>query len=336
MFRMAELWKRVNKEYFFFGILIVLLFLLNSFDKGQFGFQTRKALYLFSYVLCALFINYILIPKFLYKNKIHLFSVLLIASVVVVIFFEEFVVEQIFLTNTHARGFNLLWTLLDVLPPLAFLIGYKFAWDAIEKQKRIDSLSRLVVESELNFLNSQINPHFLFNNLNNLYAYALESSPKTPEIILQLSSILRYMLYDCRDETVLLSKEIDNLKDYVQLSKLQISENVKVNFDVDGTASHLKITPLILVVFVENAFKHSTSSQLNNVSINILIKIIDKALHFYCENNFTNDSNNKGLDSGIGLKNVKGRLDLIYPKKHELNIDKEKNWYKVFLKIELE
>ena len=333
---MVELWKRTNKEYFFFGVLAVLLFLLNSFDKGQFGFNYRKALYSLSYVLCALFINYIVIPKFLYKRKTQLFFLFLILSITVVIIFEEFVVEKILLANSHGRGFNLFWTLLDVLPPLAFLVGFKFSWDAIEKQKKIDSLNRLVAESELNFLNSQINPHFLFNNLNNLYAYALENSPNTPKIVLSLSSILRYMLYDCREDRILLSKEIENLKDYIQLNQLQFDDKGKVNFNIEGNLSQLKIAPLILMVFIENAFKHSYASQLNNILINISIKITDKILYFTCDNNYSNNSSTNDLSKGIGLRNVKGRLNIIYSEKHELTIEDKNNMYKVFLRVELE
>ncbi|WP_431158799.1 sensor histidine kinase [Winogradskyella poriferorum] len=333
---MVELWKRINKEYFLFGVLALFLFVLNSFDKGEFGFNTRKALYSLSYVLCALFIDYVLIPNFLYKKKTWVFSLLLILSIVVVIVLEEFVVEKILLSNTHGRGFNLFWTLLDVLPPLAFLVGFKFSWDAIEKQKKIDSLNRLVAESELNFLNSQINPHFLFNNLNNLYAYALENSPKTPKIVLHLASILRYMLYDCREDRILLSKEIENLKDYIQLNQLQFDDKGKVNFRVEGNLSQLKIAPLILMVFVENAFKHSYASQLNNILINISIKITDKTLYFTCDNNYSNNSNTNDLSKGIGLKNVKGRLNIIYSEKHELIIEDKNNMYKVFLRIELD
>ena len=333
---MKQLQKRANREYLFLGILVVLLFLLNSFDKGEFGLQAHKAIFLLNYVLCALFINYVLLPKFLYQKKVWIFSILVTLLVALVIIIEEFVLEQLFFADTRGRGFNLFMTLMDVLPPLAFLVGYKFSWDAIQKQNKIDTLNRMVAESELQFLNSQINPHFLFNNLNNLYAYALDNSPKTPEIILQLSSILRYMLYDCRDKSVLLYKEIDNLKDYVELSRLQLGDEGKVDFSVEGNPAQLQISPLILMVFVENAFKHSPASQLDDVQINISVKINEKTLYFYCENNYTKNSNTDNLDKGIGLKNVKGRLDISYPHKHKLNIETTNNWYKVFLKVELE
>ena len=333
---MKQLLKRTNREYLFFFILIVLLFFLNSFERGEAGLQLHKAVFLMNYVTAALFINYFLLPQLLYKKKVWAFFAFVFLVVAFVIVMEEFVLEQLFFPDTRGQGFNLIRTIIDVLPPLVFLVGYKFSWDAIQKQNRIDALNRIVAESELQFLNSQINPHFLFNNLNNLYAHALENSPKTPDIILQLSSILRYMLYDCRDKTVLLDKEIKNLFDYIKLNELQLGDEGKVTFNIEGEAGKLRIAPLILIVFVENAFKHAPASQLEDVQINILIKIKKKTLYFYCENNYTENSNTDNLSNGIGLKNALGRLDLSYPDRYKLNIESNNNWYKIFLKVELE
>ncbi len=333
---MARLFKRENREYLFLGILAVLVFLLKVFNRHEIVFRWNTAIFVFNYLLAAIFINYFLLPKFLYKKRIWWFSFFLIIIISVTIFIEEFVLEHLFFPNSRALRFFIIDTLVDVIPPLILMVGYKFSWDAIQKENRIETLNRMVAESELQFLNSQINPHFLFNNLNNLYSYALEKSPKTPGIILQLSSILRYMLYDCRDKKVMLSKEIENLKDYIKLSELQLGDEGKVTFNVYGEAGQLRIAPLILMVFVENAFKHAPASQLKNVQINISIKINNNILYFYCENNYTESSNTEKLDNGIGLKNVKGRLDLNYTNKYKLNIEPQNNWYKVFLKVELD
>jgi sensor histidine kinase YesM len=334
---MNRVLKRLNKEYLFIGIFILLLFLLDIFDKNDPGLHGHKIAYKLNYTAAALTISYFLLPRYFYTKRYGAFSFGFLIILVTVVFVDEYIVEWLFYRNSP-RYENVLFfmTLLDSLPTILLIIGFKFAWDSIQKQQNIDTLKRMVAESEIQFLNSQINPHFLFNNLNNLYAYALENSPKTPEIILQLSSILRYMLYDCRDKTVLLSKEIKNLKDYVQLSELQLGDERKVTFDVNGEAGHLSIAPLILMVFVENAFKHATASQLKDVQINIFIKINDNILYFHCENNYSETSNTDNLPNGIGLKNVKGRLDLHYVDKYKLNIEPKGNWYKVFLKIELD
>ncbi|SHI81994.1 GHKL domain-containing protein [Tangfeifania diversioriginum] len=333
---MVRLLKRANKEYLFLGIFIALLIFLDIFDRHEPGLQWHKVVYKLNYIVAALVVNYFLLPRYFYTKKYGAFTFGFLIVLVAVIFVDEFFVEWLFYRNS-ARYENVLFlmTLIKSLPTILLMIGFKFAWDANQKQRKIDTLNRMIAESELQFLNSQINPHFLFNNLNNLYAFALENSPKTPEIILQLSSILRYMLYDCRDKTVLLSKELDNLNDYVKLSELQLDDEGRVTFNIDGEPGNLRIAPLILMVFVENAFKHATASQLSNVQINISVKIVDNTLSFNCENNYSGQTNTDNLSKGIGLKNVKGRLGLSYPDRYKLTIEAKKNWYKVFLEIDL-
>jgi len=334
---MNRMLKRLNKEYLFIGIFILLLFFLDIFDKNDPGLHWHKIAYKLNYTAAALTVSYFLLPRYFYTKRYGAFSIGFLIILATVVFVDEYIVEWLFYINSpRYENVFFFMTLLDSLPTVLLIIGFKFAWDSIQKQQNIDTLKRMVAESEIQFLNSQINPHFLFNNLNNLYAYALENSPKTPEIILQLSSILRYMLYDCRDKTVPLNKEIKNLKDYTKLSELQLGDEGKVTFEVDGITDQLYIAPLILMVFVENAFKHATASQLKDVQINISIKINNNTLYFYCDNNYSENSNTAHLTNGIGLKNVKGRLDLIYANKFTLNIESKNNWYKVFLKIELD
>lgn len=320
----------------YLGIFIALLIFLDIFDKNEPGLQWHKVVYKLNYIVAALIVNYYLLPVFFYTKKYGAFIFRLLIILVAVVFVDEYIVEWLFYRNSpRYKNVLYLMTLIQSLPTIFLIIGFKFAWDATQKQQKIDSLKRMVAESKLQFLNSQINPHFLFNNLNNLYAFALENSPKTPEIILQLSSILRYMLYDCRDKTVLLSKELDNLNDFVQLSELQLDEKGGVTFNIEGNPGELRIAPLILIVFVENAFKHATSSHLNDVQINISVKIFNNTLSFYCENNYSEQTNTDNLGKGIGLKNVRGRLELRYPGKYKLTIETKNDWYKVFLKIDL-
>lgn len=333
---MVKYLEKINKEYLYLGILVVFLFFLNAFDKFRPGLEWERGIFLINYLLAALFINYYLLPRFFYKKRIWGFIILLVLVIVIVVLVEEFILEKLVWANTmRAEKIRLSVTLFEALPPILFLVAYKISWDAIQKQNKIEALNRMVAESELQFLNSQINPHFLFNNLNNLYAYALDNSPKTPGIILQLSSILRYMLYDCKDKVVPLGKELENLNDYIKLSKLQLEDEGLVSFNVEGIAASLKIAPLILMVFVENAFKHGPSSLIENVQISISIKINENTLYFNCENNYGELSNTENLSKGIGLKNAVGRLDLSYPDKYVLNIDRKDNCYKVFLKLEL-
>jgi hypothetical protein len=197
------------KEVIFQIVLHVLVFISYSFDKNEPEIPFYKIAFFLNYAVAAFVINYFLLPRFYDKRKqLQFFSgvIMVIAAAIVV---EELVVEKIYFPDTKGQWFsNVFYTLLDVLPVITILSGFKFAWDALGKQREVDSLKEVVRASELQFLKSQINPHFLFNNLNNLYAYAIEKSPKTPEIILDLSGVLRYMLYECKENFVSLQKEI--------------------------------------------------------------------------------------------------------------------------------
>lgn len=291
-----------------------------------------------NYVLSAFIINYILLPKFYYKRKYFLFFLFLFIVLTGTILMEEMILEKIFYPDTRGSSFQgLFFTLLDILPGISMMVGFKFAWDAFHKQQEVETLKSYVQESELQYLKSQINPHFLFNNLNNLYSYAIEKSEKTPKIILELSSILRYMLYECKEDYVPLSKELSNLVDYVEINKLQIEDRGIVNLIIDDPKSNYKIAPLILIVFVENAFKHSQSSMHEDIKIDIHLHVTDNdELVFQCVNSYQPSSNVESLSKGIGLDNVRKRLELMYPKNHHLDIQEDNGYYKVLLKLSLQ
>jgi sensor histidine kinase YesM len=329
--------KNVAQEVFFQILLHVVLFLFFSFNRHNHEIQDFQIAYFINYALGAFVINYLLLPRFFYRKKYLMFLISLVLVVAFVIALEEFVFEKIYFANSRGQRFpGLFFTLLEVMPLITILCGFKFAWDASKKQREVDTLSAMVKESELQYLKSQINPHFLFNNLNNLYSYAIAMSPKTPSIILELSSVLRYMLYDCKEAFVPLPKEIEHLKNFIQLSELQIENRGKVEFNAENLGSGYQIAPLILNVFVENAFKHSTASQSEDISIKVNLNVTGTGtLEFACVNSFRHLTNTDDLSNGIGLQNVKKRLQLIYPDAHTLSIQETDSLYSVNLKIEL-
>ncbi|WP_339657008.1 histidine kinase [uncultured Maribacter sp.] len=329
--------KGLSAEVLFQIVLHLVLLLFYTFDKHNHNIQPYQVAYFLNYALCAFIINYVLLPLFFYKKKYLVFLISLVMVISLVISIEELVLEKIYFANSRGQDFpGLFFTLLEVMPLIMILCGFKFAWDAVKKQHEVDELNAMVKESELQYLKSQINPHFLFNNLNNLYSYAIDNSPKTPSIILELSSVLRYMLYDCKENYVPLGKEIEHLKNFIQLSELQIENRGKVEFATENIQSGYQIAPLILNVFVENAFKHSTASQSENISIKVYINLTDKGkLEFECINSFQPQTNTEDLSHGIGLKNVKKRLQLIYPNAHILSIQETDLVYSVKLNIEL-
>ncbi len=326
------------REAFFQILLHLVVFVFYSFDKNDPEIKAHQVVFFLSYSAAALIINYVLLPRFYYRKKplIFFLSVLLVLAGVIVA--EELVFEQIYFPDTRGRHFpGVFFSLLDVLPVITILSGFKFAWDAQRKQREVDALKASIQESELQFLKSQINPHFLFNNLNNLYSYAIEQSPKTPAIILELSSVLRYMLYDCRADYVALGKEIAQLENFKKLNELQIEDRGEVRFRTKNIRPGYRIAPLILIVFLENAFKHSTASQSNAIFIEVDIALSDDGLlTFECVNSYNkSQSNVDKLAQGIGLQNVKKRLQLLYPGAHQLEIKADDNRFEVRLTIQL-
>lgn len=327
----------VLEEAVFQVVFVLIVFLFYSFDRNNPQIEFYEFVFFLNYAIAAYILNFLLIPKFIYQKKYFKFTYLFLMLIAGVILVEELVIEQIFFADTRGKRFsNILYTLIDILPPIIILAGFKLAWDAVSKQRELDELKAMVHESELQFLKTQINPHFLFNNLNNLYGHAIENSSKTPEIILSLSSLLRYMLYECKVEYVPLNKEIEQLQNFINLGELQIEGRGNVHFNNEITTNSYKIAPLILVVFIENAFKHSASSITDNISIHIDLKLnAEGGLHFTCKNSYQKDSNTTELSHGIGLKNVQKRLDLIYPNAHSLNLNQDDNFYYVELKMNL-
>ena len=277
-------------------------------------------------------------PRFLYSKRYWAFFGWVSAVLIVLLVLEELVLEQIFFPGTRrAQTFpGIFFSLVGVVPVIAILTGFKFAWDALQKQEQIEILKNTVQESELQYLRSQINPHFLFNNLNNLYAHALEGSEKSPGIILELSGMLRYMLYECKERYVPLHKEIEHLQHFIRLNQLQIEGRGNVVFEPPSMRRDLKIAPLILIVFIENAFKHSQSGQAENINIQIELRLEGNELYFKCTNNYAPTAAMETVDQGIGLENVRKRLNLLYPGKHQLVIDEEPRKYSVNLILELE
>ena len=212
------------------------------------------------------------------------------------------------------------------------------------KQKETDQVSKEKIIAELQLLKAQIHPHFLFNSLNNIYSFALEPSPKAPEMILKLSDLLHYMLYDCKQPLVELEKELKMIKDYISLEQIRYGErlSLKVSVSERKSTDNLKaeqklIAPLLLIPFVENSFKHGTSKMLSDPSVVLNIIIDNNILFFKLINSkpSENRENQAGTNRGLGLKNVRKRLELLYPARHELQIIENNSEYSVLLKIEL-
>jgi two-component system LytT family sensor kinase len=226
--------------------------------------------------------------------------------------------------------------MINVLSSAIFLLllgGFiHLAFFFLKSQDEKKSLENASLKAEINQLKSQVNPHFLFNTLNSIYSQIYHKSDNAEKSILKLSQILRYVIYDTTSEKIELEKDIHYLSNYIDLQRLRLSDKVQVDYVVKGELKGLTIAPLLLITFIENAFKHGISYTHPSV-INIEIKVFDKTLTLLVRNPVIRE--NKFEQEGVGLKNAKRRLELIYPGDFLLDILYDRNFYVVNLKINL-
>lgn len=330
------------------GSFYLILFNQNS--------ETRTVSYILSAGLLPVaffesyFFNYRLIPNYLGKkhySKFFLFSFFTVLtstwlSFLIVMF------TLIFITNKEASiDPAVLHPELQVISLnfIVFLaISIKQVKRAFYMQQEKNELEKTTLttelklkEAELKLLKAQVHPHFLFNTLNNLYGLTLEKSDEAPNLVLRLSDILDYILYRCDEKLVPLEEEINMLKNYLEIEKIRYSEKLALEADFPQKTGTLKIVPLIILPFVENAFKHGVSKFPGDAYVKIKISLVDKNLIFRIDNSRNNAAKKEeNYTKGIGLTNVKKRLDLVYPGKYILNIEKQSEKFSVNLTLELE
>lgn len=218
-----------------------------------------------------------------------------------------------------------------------FIIGAALFVSMVENwlraQKYQQAIERERLESELKMLKFQVNPHFLFNTLNNIHTLVYKKSERAPEAILKLSSLMRYMLYETDGNRVSLAKELEYLQNFVELQKLRLAGNQQVAFIVEGDPNGYEIAPLLLVSFIENAFKHGARASQDTL-IEIVITIANGTLTFSCTNDFWDNSKSE-VNSGIGQANVKKRLELMYRGRYQLSVNTTNDKYSVNLTLSL-
>ncbi len=203
-------------------------------------------------------------------------------------------------------------------------------WLAAEKKQ--EEIAHEKINTELSFLKSQINPHFLFNTLNNIYSLAVVKSDATAGAVMKLSSIMRYVLSETKQHLVPLDKEIKFIQDYIDLQQVRLTEKIKVSFTVSGDTENRQIAPLLLMPFVENAFKYGISTK-EHSEIKISIEARQGAIEFLSDNKVIATETDRHDNNGIGLKNTRRRLEILYPGKHQLEILRENNHFKVHLNL---
>ena len=284
--------------------------------------------------------NYILIPRLLYKRKYGWFALAFVTMIITSSVVKMNIIGQV----THITAMlnlsgNIKARIYDNVIPHFLLVlsgaAIKLMTDYTQMQQRMVEMAKEKAEAELNFLKSQINPHFLFNSINSVYFLIEKTNTAAREALHKFSGMLRYQLYEMNGDQIPVEKEIHYLKDYVDLQKLRKDENYTVKFNCSAAVKGFSIEPLLLVPFVENAFKHIShhKNQLNFIQLDMDMN--NGAFQFNIKNSKEPPEKTTQVHSGIGLNNVKRRLELLYPEKHQLKINNELDtfWVDLIIKI---
>ncbi|WOK04266.1 histidine kinase [Imperialibacter roseus] len=285
----------------------------------------------------------VLIPNLLDKGRYFFYIALVGLSTLVFsqlnIWFFDYLVD--FLLPGYY--FISYYELVDIIQFFAVYMGAstllklsKGWFQLAEARTKLAETRQEKLNAELEALKSQVNPHFLFNSLNNLYGLSLKGDKKTPASILKLSEVLRYMIYEAKDEKVPLEKEIAFIENYINLQRLRSDHHASISFEVAGEARELQIAPLLFIPFVENSFKHGVKGETGDSYVDVKMEVGDDFVNFTCRNNMGSiDDVEQRKYGGIGLENVKKRLKLIYEDRYTLELNEGKEEYKVNLTIEL-
>lgn len=212
--------------------------------------------------------------------------------------------------------------------------AFKILTDHAKAQRRIGEMAKEKAEAELNFLKQQINPHFLFNSLNSVFFLIDKKNEEARTALHRFSEMLRYQLYECNGEKIPVEKEMSYLNDYVNLQRLRKGENFQITFIQSENVKDFLIEPLLLIPFVENSFKHLSHFDKEANEVHIDVSRVSNCMFFKVSNTTNGNGIKENNTGGIGLINVKRRLELLYPRKHTLEIREDKGWYNVHLEIE--
>lgn len=334
----------VNSVFWLFIIGLCTFSIINS--KAKFTwFELLVEFGYFGIINVSLFyINYlILIPNIIKRQQKTWLYVFLLLGLIIVSVAIKFGLAVIYrdIVLVHGRGPKKFVTsygvyIINALFSSGFFAVisslFKFSTDWFSNERIQRNLESEKKDMELQFLKSQLNPHFLFNSLNNIYSLAYQKSDKTADAILKLSEIMRYMIYESNDSWVDLNKEVEYVKSFVELQKLRFKDGAAVEFTLNGVIDGQRIIPLILISFVENAFKHGVANDPSDpIKINIIAN--QKILHFSVTNK--KSKTNKDAIGGVGLNNVERRLQLLYPERYKLNIVNSATHYTTELMLDL-
>lgn len=336
--------RKILLHLLYWIFIFVFYTIANGFQYGNFGKSViRELSTLPTRMLAVYFVLYYLIPRFVGTHKYVEFVVFSFLTILLTGLLQRIVFHTvwypIFMLHDGASPLWRIWSIMDetfsVVTAMFFPLSYKLTEYWQKERRQTELLAKQKIEAELTALKNQINPHFLFNTLNNLYGLALKGSDKVPFIILKLSDMLSYLLYDSVAEKVELKKEIALIDNYLELQRIRFGNDLNIRYTKKGNPDELRVAPILFLPFVENAFKHGVSQQTSDGWLDISFEIANDKVLFSVENMIVSPENNqKSNKTGIGLRNSKERLALLYPENHILKVLKNGS-FRVELVIDL-
>lgn len=340
----AKKWIAISLHVLFWVLFFVYPFLLrpvtdntSSGPRMRFGSGFYYLHFINSFLRLILFYAnaYVLIPKLVYKKRYIQYVFVLLGILAVMLLMDRLFFNLLIEGFTHKVWNFFVFNLLPFFFIIIVSSAFRVIRDRIEDTQRMKEKETENLKTELSFLRSQVSPHFMFNVLNNMVALARKKSDVLEPSLIKLSSLLRYMLYETDESKVLLEKEIGYLQSYIDLQQQRFGNKVKINARFEKIENGYTIEPMLLIPFVENAFKHGTGL-IADAEIDINMTVQNKALQFLVKNRYNGDSQEiKDKTSGIGLNNVKRRLNLLYNNNHSLQIDRKEGWFTILLHLNL-
>jgi hypothetical protein len=323
---------------------LLYLFWLLTFQRREFVFS-RTATVQFCYLIFVagnFYFNYFFnIPRFLFQKKYFQFTVLLFAGIIIAALLRvplaSYLNRTWFIPGQPQPGFASLFTtsMLNIAAWTIALITGKLMIDRFRLQQYVQEVARQKERAELDFLNAQLNPHFLFNSINSIYAHIDKQNNVARNMLLTFSEMLRYQLYECSSNRIAIEREMNYVKNYVELQKSRKEDTVAVELVIDKDVKGFTIAPLLFIAFIENSFKYIGASDEQRKKVTISFKKRDDVLIFHCCNTKEKGILNNIEHKGIGLSNARRRLALLYPKKHSLLVADNDESYEVNLNIQL-
>ncbi len=327
------------------GFVVFFAFAWGTHDNNYLKTLEVELVNLPAKLLLVYSVIYFLFPRYLYKGKVWQFILLFFLFLFVASYLQRLSDNHIIIDNFFPEWskesslsiVQLVRAAVNFGAVLAIPMTVKLMEYLARVQQNEQTLANDKMEAELAFLKNQVQPHFLFNTLNSLYALILKKSDKSLDVVLKLSGLLRYMLYETNVPQVDLDKELESIKSYLELEKIRYGSRVDLSFNAWGSFNNKTIAPMLILPFIENSFKHSTKGFNGKAMIAIEIGSKDDELILKVENSLPPlNHEDDNIASGIGLQNVERRLELLYPDSHQLKIEAEDESFMVILKLQLE